>query len=852
MSTGYISAKIWDYAQSLHLYCCSMKIFGLKRPAPATIQVMILVIFFISGACSLVYEVAWMRMLTLVFGVTAVAISTVLASFMGGLALGSYLFGRIIDTRNRPLRIYGLLELGTGIFALCMPFILSGLDDMYVHLYRQFGASLPLLNILRFLLSFTVLLIPATLMGGTLPIISRFVVKKWRNMAWSVGRLYFINTLGAAVGTVLAGFVLILFLGVREATYLAAAFNILIAFIALGLDHKLAANAVTEAPEIEPAVVETQGEAKPVYSAAQTRFVLVIFGIAGFCSLALEVLWTRSLIFILDNTTHAFTTMLSAFLLGIALGSLIMARFTDGITRPLIWLGCIICGIAVSSVISVPVFINLGAEIGGGSGFYQPDSYWQWAALRFGRSFLVMLVPTLLMGMAFPLVAKIYSRSPRVLGKSIGNVYALNTVGGVAGSLAAGFVLIPQIGVYYSVILISAVYLVLGIVLVAGEKIVSLARRSTVIAVPVFTFLLAAVLVMSPGRLMFSSNIEQQETQALLYYNEGIGSTVKVYANAFGYKYLSIDGFPVASTTPRHRDIQKALGHFPMLLTTVEKPTAAVIGLGAGGTSWAITRYDIERLDTVELVAGVVEGAKLIPEVSHQLFEEPAFNLVLADGRNYLMVTEEKYDVISIDATSPKGAGNGNLYSVELYEYCRSRLTPQGLVVQWLPFHLLSHEEMGITINSFTQVFPTASLWFSPFRNYLLLIGTMEEFTIDFEMVSSKIENPVVKAELEPIFIRDVYDFLSCYVMSGEVLDMYAGQTRLNTDNHPLLEYAPTLAYFQPVDYTRENILRIAPLRQSPAPLIVNMGPEEEAVLSNLAERFEQTPVERYWPLFFN
>jgi len=814
------------------------------------LQLSILVLFFLSGGCSLIYEVAWMRLLTLVFGVTAVATSTILASFMGGLALGSHIFGRFVDARKRPLRLYGLLELGVGLFALLMPVILSGLDNIYVFLFRQFGASLPLINIIRFVLSFTILLLPATLMGGTLPIISRFVVQIWGKLGWSVGRLYFVNTLGGAAGTLLAGFGLILLLGVRETTYLAAALNILIAAAALVMDYRTAGKTADTNAKQAAKTPEPETETRQVYSPGMARLALVAFGLGGFCSLALEVLWTRALIFILDNTTHAFTTMLSAFLIGIAAGSLIMARFTDNIKRPFLWLGIIICGIGVSGIISVPVFINLGAEIGGG-GFYQPEAYWQWAALRFGRSFLVMLLPTLLMGMAFPLVAKIYAQSPGILGKAIGNVYALNTLGGVAGSLAAGFLLIPWIGVYYSVAIIGGVYAVMGIVLLAAEPLINLKSRLKTIALPAFAFVLAAVLVISPGRLMFSSYIEQQETRSLLYYDEGIGSTVKVYANAFGYRYLSIDGFPVASTTPRHRDIQQALGHMPLLLSPAENPNVCVIGLGAGGSSWAVTLYDIQKLDVVELVPSVVEAAKLLPEVNHELFDQPAFNLILADGRNYLLVTEEKYDIISVDATSPKGSGNGSLYSLEFYQSCRQRLTDEGLIVQWLPFHLLSEEEIGITINTFREAFPHASLWFSPFRNYFLLIGMMDEFEINFQNVEAKIEMPVIREELGPIYIRDIYDFLSCFVMAEESLDEYAGSTSLNTDNHPFLEYAPSLAYFQPVDFTRDNIIRVAHLRQSPAPYLVNTGQNEAEILVRLAERFEQTPVERYWPLFF-
>ncbi len=806
---------------------------------------LIFALFFISGASGLIYEVGWMRLLSLVFGVTAIATSIILASFMGGLAAGSYIFGRLADSRKRPLRLYGLLEIGVGLFALLMPLILSGLDNLYIVIYRQFGASLAAVNIFRFVLSFMAFLLPATLMGGTLPIISRFVVNRWKHLGERVGQLYFINTLGAAVGTLATGFVFILFLGVREATYLAAGLSILIGLVALVLDSRTARLTQPETPDTQP---EDQAPSR-LYSPNLARLSLAAFAVGGFCSIALEVLWTRSLVFILDNTSQAFTTMLTAFLLGIALGSLIMGRFVDRIKRPILWLGAIIAGIGLTALVSVPVFINLGAEIGGT--FYQPGAYWQWAALRFGRSFLVMLVPTLLMGMAFPLVTRIYARSPKVLGRAIGNVYSLNTVAGVAGSLVAGFVLIPVIGVYYSVVIMAGIYGVMGIVLLLADPALKIAGRLKTSGAAFAALAIVVIGVTVPGQLMFSSAIETRESQSVVFYDEGIGSTVKVYDNAFGYRYLSIDGFPVASSTPRHRDIQKALGHFPLLLSPVEKPRVCVIGLGAGGSSWAATRYDIEALDVVELVPSVVEAAKLLPEVNADLFNQPELNIILADGRNYLKVSGEKYDVISVDATSPKSAGSGSLYSLEFYQSCRQSLSAEGVIVQWLPFHLLSPDEIDMTLNTFKEVFPATSVWFSPFRNYLVIAGSMGGLSIDFQDLAAKMGQPEVSEDLELINVNDPYDFLACFVMAGQTLDEFTGSTALNSDDHPHLEYSPTMAYFAPVDFSRENMIDIAPFRTSILDYVENMGPEASDVEANIAERFNQTPVERYWPMFF-
>ncbi len=318
----------------------------------------ILILFFFSGASALVYEVVWMKMLTVVFGATALAISTTLASFMAGLALGNYWFGRLVDRSHRPLLIYALLEFGIGIFAFIMPAIFSLLDGIYIFVYQDITQNYIGLSLIRFVLSFVILLIPTTLMGGTLPVITRFLFRRSGHLGERVSQLYSVNTLGAVVGTFAAGFFLIAALGIHEAAYLAGAINLLIAIVMVALDRKYSAKSEDNNQKsiVASDALTGNNHSNQLFTPRLARLALWAIGISGFCSLAYEVLWVRALVFILDNTSHAFTTMLSAFLFGLALGSLVVARWVDSTRRLFIIFGIVEVFIGFFALLSIMTF----------------------------------------------------------------------------------------------------------------------------------------------------------------------------------------------------------------------------------------------------------------------------------------------------------------------------------------------------------------------------------------------------------------------------------------------------------------------------------------------------------------
>jgi spermidine synthase len=799
--------------------------------------------FFLSGAAGLIYEVVWMRMLALVFGATAFATSTILASFMAGLALGSFYFSRVIERGASPLRVYALLEAGIGVFAFLMPVIFAGLDNVYVALSRQFPMSFYAFSLVRFVLSFLVLLIPTTLMGGTLPVLGKYLVDRTESLGWNIGRLYAINTFGAVLGCFSAGFFLIMIVGVRESAYIAGAVNFLIAGTVWALERG-SGKSRTAGLDLKVSEECRNGGGRDAYPAKIARLALWAAAVSGFCALAYEVFWTRALVFLLDNTTHAFTTMLATFLSGLAIGSLAIAKFIDSRRKLVAWLGAIEALIGISVILSIFAFGQLSSRLESGVGDASSMGFWRWTGLRFMYSFAILLVPTVLMGMTFPIFSKIYTRHIKEVGRALGSLYSVNTVGSILGSVIAGFVLIPLIGVVPGLVFVAFISASIGALLILHEPSVRSARRWKAAAgLGLFVIVIGGA-ALTAGKVTFASPMEKLKDTKVLFYKEGVGATVKVIEEARGNKYVSIDGFPVAGTSFTAHDIQKALGHVPIFLSPVPFPSVNIIGFGAGGTSYAFTRHPVKEVDCVELVPAVIEAARWFPEVNHGVLDHPRYRVIIGDGRNYALVTDKKYDVISIDATSPKCAGNGSLYALEFYALCKKNLTPSGLAVEWLPIHLLSDKETRMIVRTFQTVFPHTTLWFTPARTYCLLVGTQEELVIDFRSLSEKLAAPDIQRELAPLFMTDPLDFLSCFVMGEEAVKAYAGGARINTDNHPYLEFTPSLAYFVPAKFHVQNTAAIAKSRESVLPLLTGLGRTEgeaASVKKGYRKRFEAT-----------
>ena len=792
----------------------------------------VLALCFLSGVSGLLYEVVWARMLHLLFGDTVLVVSTILASFMAGLALGSFWIGRFIDRRRRVLAVYAGLEVGIGLSAVLFPVVLQALTPFYVWLHQSLSSSFWLFSFVRFLVAFGLLCVPTTLMGATLPVLSRYLVQSSATLGWNVGALYALNTGGAVLGCFMAGYVLIGSVGLSRTVWIGAALNFAIALVVWVGQRWI------ETPDTrESSSPRAMCLAVPVYDRTTVRRVLWSFALAGCAALSYEVIWTRALTFFVGNSTYAFSAMLTTFLCGLAVGSVLVARMSDRSGNVLTLLGTLQVGIGIYGLLTIAILGRL---------FYGLDGWWDgfsnayWGAplgLTFLKTFVVILPPTLCMGATFPLVAKIVTHGPQTVGRGVGTAYACNTLGAIAGAWISGFVLIPLLGTHHSLALTALLSVGIGGVFMASGS-ASRLRQGVLYAGALGCF----VAVMLAAPTFRFSDIAGEPEKEVLHYEEDVAGVVKVATDAYDRKLLSINGWSVAGTGSPNPDValvndypevQKLLAHLPMLLHPAPRQVL-VIGFGAGGTVWSLSRYaDLQRLDVVEFVPGVIRAARHFPEVNHDVLTDPRVRVTIDDGRNYLLVTAETYDVVSVDTLDPKHAGNGNLYTREFYELSRRVLKPGGIFVQWLPYHQVDNASLKMIARTFQHVYPHATVWLNRFKGYTLLVGTLEPLRIDVARIEAHFRTPAIQRDLVEVHVATPWQFLESFVMRADTVRRYAaGDPRFNTYDRPHVEFYG-LSWRDPVD---ENLAELAHFADDVTPLLA-FGDSSPAEQQSIRER---------------
>jgi spermidine synthase len=576
--------------------------------------------------------------------------------------------------------------------------------------------------------------------------------------------------------------------------------------------------------EPEPRKEEVNGTDRPAYPRHILNIILIVYSLSGFCALAYEVLWTRALASSLGTSTYAFTTMLTTFLLGLALGSLIFARFLDKGKHLLILLAFLEVFIGLFALLSIWEFGKLG-ELLNNSYIALGESWNATVVTRYIGSSIIMLIPTLLMGIAFPLVNKIYIRNLEGISHGIGNVYSLNTLGSVVGSFMAGFVLIPFIGITKSILLIASINLALGaIVLFSGSAVLVKNRLPWATSVAVVSVAVMVTTIVSPSMVLQKVYFGD----SLTYYNEGASATVAVVQKASGLKELMVNGL---SEVPTSYDALRAfhmLGHLPCLLHK-NPQKALMISFGAGITSGAAAKHPLVQIDVVEISPEVIEANKYFLDENQDILADTRVNLIIEDGRNYLLRTRNQYDVIACDATHPTSSDSWILYTREFYELCRKRLNPDGVACQWLPIHGLDPVDYAMTIKTFQTVFPDTTLWFT--NEYVLLVGTKKELMIDFTLLAQRLQDKEIREDLEEFNLGDPFAFLSSFMMSKESIAKYTERVQINTDNRPFIQFGERRSETSSI---LQILSDLSGSMETVFPLLTNMGKEANAVKTKL------------------
>jgi spermidine synthase len=750
--------------------------------------------FFLSGAAGLAYEVLWIRQLSLIFGTTAFAVSTVLTAFMGGLALGSFLFGRIADRLRNPLRLYAGLELVVGVYCLLVPFLLQGVTQTYVLTARSFGGSFYTMSLVRFLLCAAVLVLPTTFMGATLPILSRAVVRRVDRVGSGVGSLYGINTFGAVLGCFATGYLLIGSIGIWAATAAAAALNAAVAVIAFSLSRSV--RAAEGSPEPEAGA----GAARPTLPLLHAA-VLVGIGLSGFASMTYEVAWTRLLTLVLGSSVYAFSAMLTTFLLGIAIGSVIVSRFADRLRDVLVAFLVTQIAIAVGVLAISPLFdrlpvlfLDLYSRMG--------SSFWTFELGQFLLCVLVMFLPTLFIGTTLPLVVKAFTERVDEVGRSVGAVYASNTVGGILGSFLAGFVLLPALGTQKSIAVAAGLNLLIGIGLYALLPRPRRALRALVAAGAALLFGLVAFRGHAWDRYMLNAGLFDNPAYALhqvaekgfqeyvrsydiRFYEEDPYATVAVSYEAENL-FLQINGRTEASTTSDMSN-QILVAQIPMLIHPDPKDVI-VVGLGSGITLGSVLTHAVDRADCIEISPAVVRAAAYFRDWHADVTKNPKARIILDDARNYLLATEGRYDVIVAEPSKPWISGVSNLFTREAYEIYRARLKPGGLLCQWFHYYSMNPDDFRTTLRTFLDVFPYAQVWNAD--NNVFLLGSEEPIVIHTEVMAERMALPKVEADLRRVRRANPYLLLGHFLFSEKEAREYVGTGRLNVDNLPVIEFS--------------------------------------------------------------
>jgi spermidine synthase len=784
-------------------------------------------LFFASGATALVYEVAWLRSLILVFGSTAFAVSTILTSFMAGLAAGSYAVGRWVDRRANPLAIYGALEVGIGLYALAVPQLFDALQPFYRWLWIWLHPSSYVFTIFRFVLCFAVLFLPTAMMGGTLPALARFASGVPRKLAASVGGLYGVNTLGAFLGTLIAGFWLLPGYGLAATVRVAAAANLIIGATALVLAWQRRRTAVAEGVAAQapagPVVKESHGGGG-IETAIGPLAVTVAFALTGFAALALEVAWTRVLVLVIGPSVYAFSLMLAAFLAGLGLGSLIFSwaigRFRWTGVAPFASLAAAAGYLAFITLLAfhrLPLlYWRLFRSWGGTEG--APGAVFTIGLLLSG---LVMLLPTLAMGGLFPAALKGFGLSRGRAGRGVGRLYAANSGGAIAGAFAAGFILIPLVGLQTTVLVAAWLYLAVaaGLWWLAGRP-PRTARLGPALAVG----LAVAMYLAAPSwnRLLMSSGVyhygretrespsgaesdgEASPAYEEVFYREGMVSTVLVAREQGVYgrpggdsvrPMILVSNGKVDASSTFDMPTQILSAHIPLLLHSQPR-RVLVIGLASGTTAGSALRHDIESLDVVEIEPAVVEASHAFDLVNGRPLDDPRTHLSVADGRTFLLLGAERYDVIISEPSNPWITGVSNLFTLEFFRLARARLAEGGIFTQWIQMYGLSPENLEVVLRTFRTVFPEAYVFNTiPYAD-LLLVGTTGPLQIDPLQIERR-AGAEVRADLRRVEVESTAQLLARGRLGpeelAELVESAGGPEVLNTDDNAWIEFRAPL-----------------------------------------------------------
>jgi spermidine synthase len=739
---------------------------------------------FGAGFSGLVLELVWIRNLGLVFGANTHAMSTVLAAYMAGLALGSLVVGRWAGrperTRAGLSRMYALLLASLGVAGVLVTLLATRISVVAVPLLRAVGWNSGMSVAIRGLMGFVILLVPTFIIGGMFPLVAEMSVEDSSRVGRRLAMLYFVNTLGSVAGTLLAGFLLLEKLGVTGTALLAGIVCLLIAPLALTAGGRTEATIHVE-PQTEPA--------RQVHYSRPAVVVLVIgFAVSGFAALGYEVTWTRALVTILGQPMYGATVVLAAFLLGLAIGGIAAGRLSDRWSDPLLGFGILEFIIGISAAVTLAVLARSPAIL-----VWITDRLGAtWAGLMLGLAGFclgAMLLPAFWMGTTFPIANRAFVPELRQLGTKVGTLYAVNTIGALLGSVVTGFFIIPALGTVQTNLLLA------GLSLAVGTAAILYAKSSTRVKTPALAGLGAALVFVAvfvtPHRLQVlppTVAVGKGTTWQVSFHKETVEGIVTTAQSRAGDRQTWVNSSVVCgSGLPALKPVRQ-MGIIPFAVHPTPKDIL-VIGYGLGVAASLLVDISRQEVDCVEIAPAVVEASREFARWNNRVYDNARLNIMAGDGRNFLLCTDRKYDVISCDPTHP-ALGSGALYTHEFYELCNRRLRDGGILTMYLPFHMLEQRHFRMLLSTFRATFPECALW-RGIAHGVLVGRKAQRIELDPGYLAKLFGRLSASTQmaLSEVFIDGPIDLLSGMILDSEGLAAVSQDAGLFIDDRPELEY---------------------------------------------------------------
>ncbi len=805
-------------------------------------------LFFLSGVSALIAESAWQRMLLLVFGASATGTTVILTAVFLGLALGSLVGGRLLARVRDAARFYAVAQLGIGLSVLAVPGLLRVADRLQLAYLQETGSGDGAHFILRLLLCLGAVL-PATLgMGATVPAMNRMLAEHSGRVGDSVALVGGINTLGAVLGCLVTGFVLINRIGTSASLTAAAGCNLAVGLLALWVFRRRpeevpleTVGACLQAMDgvggptriaCKQAPTGSDPSVSPPATAGLRRALPWLYFVTSMLALGYEIVWLRLLGLYNTSSFATFTLTLAVYLGGSALGGLLvyrwLARRMDGIA--IFALGSLGTGatalLGLAATYAMPGFNRQYITLPGNAGTLTMGGV---LTVEAGFALAVVLLPSVFLGLAFPAVCQVLVARRSETDVTSGRIFCLGNVGAAAGVLLVGLWAIPAVGLIRTGALMACLNGLIGLALLAAFNppgVVPRWRLLQPVGLLVVVAGLALAFLAPPpfriGRLAPDAagwlvrpvgQPGSPPSLRVLAQHDGPSATVTVVEPVDQpagepVRRIYVDGQLVASTDAGSKVDSKMLAHLPLLLHPDPK-RALTVGFGSGGTSWSMAQHGIQ-VDCAEIEPEVIRAAPWFESQNGRVLGQPNVRVILDDARHHLHMTPLRYDVIATDVTNLQYKQNGYLYTREYFELMKSRLTADGIACAWVPMAAITGPEFQTLLQSFAAVYAHPSLWFinSTETNFAILLGTPGPLRIDLARVERGFANGTIRRDLQEINVVHPYQFVHFLHLDEEGFRRYAGEAPLHTDDRPILEFTSPLSFYQKAPTFTQNLLK--------------------------------------------